>query len=246
MRVEPAELLSSDASQWHSNLESLDFHSILPSLTRPATLSDRECHCASRIRRDGTVSLAKVWHESPSFFQISIDCHTKNGSEYFFDTERITVIYHRSQKLPLSKFSMIVTPMKLKTRQFRARRERKNQSVFLLGMYSQCGFDCFSDTYCIHSSLVCDRYRNCPNQVDEAQCEYSRSCETIGERSTREISALGHHHEPLSVRSKIILFFVLLTIISMAISSILICYLCCGIAHSHRLHLLNKDRKPSQ
>lgn len=42
-------------------------------------------------------------------------------------------------------------------------------------MYSTCGFDCFSDTYCIHSSLVCDRYRNCPNNVDEAHCEYSKS-----------------------------------------------------------------------
>ncbi len=40
-------------------------------------------------------------------------------------------------------------------------------------MYSTCGFDCFTDTYCIDRSLVCDRFQNCPNNVDEANCEYS-------------------------------------------------------------------------
>lgn len=42
-------------------------------------------------------------------------------------------------------------------------------------MYSLCGFDCFTDTYCIDRSLVCDRFRNCPNNVDEAHCEYSKN-----------------------------------------------------------------------
>ncbi len=41
-------------------------------------------------------------------------------------------------------------------------------------MYSLCGFDCFTDTYCIDRSLVCDRFKNCPNNVDEAHCEYSK------------------------------------------------------------------------
>lgn len=41
-------------------------------------------------------------------------------------------------------------------------------------MYTACAFDCFSDTYCIDRSLVCDRYKNCPNNVDEANCEYSK------------------------------------------------------------------------
>jgi len=47
--------------------------------------------------------------------QITIDCNTKNGTEYFFDTEQLTVTYYRTEKLPLSKFSMIVTPLKMKT-----------------------------------------------------------------------------------------------------------------------------------
>ncbi len=41
-------------------------------------------------------------------------------------------------------------------------------------MYSLCAFDCFTDTYCIDRSLVCDRFKNCPNNVDEAYCEYSK------------------------------------------------------------------------
>ncbi|CAF3311005.1 unnamed protein product [Rotaria socialis] len=136
-----------------------------------------------------------------------IDCHTKNGTEYFFDTELLTIEYHRSKKLPLSKFSMVVTPLKIKTR-----------------MYSKCGFDCFSDKYCIDRSLVCDRYKNCPNNVDEAYCEYS------------------HHHEPLSFRAKLILSFVLLTIITLTVSSILICYFCCGITDNN-LGTTSKERK---
>lgn len=156
-------------------------------------------------------STENVTIQAESGETIFIDCHTPNGNEYFFDTERITIIYHRSEKLPLSKFSLVVTPMKMKTR-----------------MYSPCGFDCFSDTYCIHTSLVCDRYRNCPNNVDEAHCEYS------------------HHHEPLSFRAKIILFVVLMTILTLAISSILICYLCCGIVHNNRLSTMSKDRKQSR
>ncbi|UJR08459.1 hypothetical protein I4U23_012729 [Adineta vaga] len=113
--------------------------------------------------------------------KINIDCNTPNGSEYYFDTEHLTVTYYRSSKLPLSKFSLLVTPLKIKTR-----------------MYTPCAFDCFSDTHCIERSLVCDRYKNCPNGVDEANCDYI------------------HHHEPLSFQAKIILFFVLLTIISVA------------------------------
>jgi len=136
---------------------------------------------------------------------IKIDCNTKNGSEYYFDTEKITITYYRTSKLPLSKFSMIFTPLKMKTR-----------------MYTSCGFDCFSDLYCIDQSLVCDRYKNCPNNVDEANCEYS------------------HQHEPLSFRAKIILFIVLVFIISFAVLSIIICYCYCGITNHH---LINKERK---
>lgn len=47
--------------------------------------------------------------------------------------------------------------------------------VFQIGMYTTCAFDCFSDIYCIDRSLVCDRYKNCPNNVDEANCEYSKN-----------------------------------------------------------------------
>lgn len=57
---------------------------------------------------------------------------------------------------------------------------------------------------------------------------------------------LGHQHEPLSFRAKILLFLVLLTIISFALSSILICYFCCGVTNSHnRPSLAHKDRKSS-
>ncbi|CAF0902847.1 unnamed protein product [Adineta ricciae] len=140
---------------------------------------------------------------------IHINCNTPNGSEYYFDTERLTILYHRSEKLPLSKFSMIVTPLKLKTR-----------------MYTACGFDCFSDTHCIEQSLVCDRYRNCPNGVDEANCEYS------------------HHHEPLSFRGKIILFFILMIIMSVAVSIIFGCYFCCKVnKNNNRLSFITRDRK---
>ncbi|CAF2140510.1 unnamed protein product [Rotaria magnacalcarata] len=151
-------------------------------------------------------STENVTVTSESGETILIDCRTKNGSEYFFDTELLTIKYHRSQKLPLSKFSMVVTPLKIKTR-----------------MYSKCGFDCFSDSHCIDRSLVCDRYKNCPNNVDEAYCEYS------------------HHHEPLSLRAKLILSFVLLTIISLTVSSILICYFCCGITDNN-LGMTSKER----
>jgi hypothetical protein len=102
------------------------------------------------------VTCVKRW--SSHFVQINIDCHTMNGSEYLLDTERLTIVYQRTAKFPISKFSMVVTPLKLKTR-----------------MYGSCGFDCFSDTYCIDRSLVCDRYRNCPNHVDEGHCDY-REC----------------------------------------------------------------------
>ena len=57
---------------------------------------------------------------------------------------------------------------------------------------------------------------------------------------------LGHQHEPLSFHAKIILFFVLLIIISFAVSSILICYFCCGITNTNRLSYLDKDRKSSR
>lgn len=141
--------------------------------------------------------------------KIHINCSTKNGSEYYLDSENLQIIYSRKAKLPISKFSMIVTPMKLKTR-----------------MYTTCAFDCFSDIYCIDRSLVCDRYKNCPNNVDEANCEYS------------------HQHEPLSFRAKILLFLVLLTIISFALASILICYFCCGVTEAHsRSSLAHRERK---
>lgn len=116
-----------------------------------------------------------------------------------------------------------------------------------LGMYSPCGFDCFSDTYCIHTSLVCDRYRNCPNNVDEAHCEYSSSILLFHRFSiVFLLFSSGHHHEPLSFRAKIILFAVLMTILTLAVSSILICYLCCGIVHNNRLSTMTKDRKQSE
>ncbi|CAF1448350.1 unnamed protein product [Adineta steineri] len=135
-----------------------------------------------------------------------IDCNATNGTEYYINTERLTVIYYRLEKFPISKFSMVVTPLKIKTR-----------------MYTPCGFDCFTDTYCIDRSLVCDRFRNCPNDIDEAHCEYSQ------------------HRPPLSFHGKIALLIVLSMIISVDISSILICYFCCGISNRNRLN--SKDRK---
>lgn len=137
---------------------------------------------------------------------IIIQCNATDGSEYFLDTENLKIIYYRTEKFPLSDFSMIVTPLKIKTR-----------------MYSPCGFDCFTDTYCIDRSLVCDRFQNCPNKVDEAHCEYS------------------NHRPPISFRSKILLFSVLLTIITFDISSILICYFCCSVSNPNRLDA--KERK---
>jgi hypothetical protein len=156
-------------------------------------------------------SIENVTIKAGSGELISIDCNTNNGSEYYFNTEHITVTYYRTSKLPISKFSMILTPLKLKTR-----------------MYTSCAFDCFSDIYCIDRTLVCDRYKNCPNGVDEANCEYS------------------HHHQPLSFQAKILLFFVLLIIISITLSSILICYFCCEPKtnnDNHRLSFINKERK---
>jgi hypothetical protein len=52
---------------------------------------------------------------------------------------------------------------------------------------------------------------------------------------------IDHQRPPLTFRSKIILFCVLLTIISFDISSILICYFCCGISNHNRLDV--KERK---
>nr|BAJ96645.1 predicted protein [Hordeum vulgare subsp. vulgare] len=137
---------------------------------------------------------------------ISIDCNTTEGAEYYLDTERLKVVYHRLEKFPISKFSMVVTPLKFKTR-----------------MFTPCGFDCFTDTFCIDRSLVCDRYQNCPNRVDESHCEYS------------------NNRPSLSFHGKIALFAVLLVIISVDVSSILICYFCCGISNRNRLG--SKDRK---
>jgi len=54
-------------------------------------------------------------------FKIHINCSTKNGSEYYLDSENLQIIYSRKAKLPISKFSMIVTPMKLKTRTSRVK-----------------------------------------------------------------------------------------------------------------------------
>ncbi|CAF4437050.1 unnamed protein product [Rotaria socialis] len=132
---------------------------------------------------------------SESGEKITIDCHSKEGSEYYLDTERLKIVYDRRKKFPISPFSMLVTPLKYKTR-----------------MYSLCGFDCFTDTYCIDRSLICDRFQNCPNNnIDEAQCEYN--------------------HIPPSISStgKIILLVVLSLIVVFDISSILVCYFCCGI-----------------
>jgi len=138
--------------------------------------------------------------ESNSGEKVVINCQSPDGSEYFFDADKLTIVYERSEKFPLSKFSMIVTPLKWKSR-----------------MYTSCGFDCFNDTYCIDRSLVCDRYRNCPNHIDEAQCDYHTQ------------------RKPMSFRSKLILLIFLLTIISFDVCSILICYFCCGVRQENRL-----------
>jgi len=115
-------------------------------------------------------------------------------------------------------------------------------------MYTSCAFDCFSDTYCIDRTLVCDRYKNCPNGVDEANCEYSKYIHFYF--NIQSFIHLGHHHQPLSFQSKIILFIVLLIIISLALSSILICYFCCEVTNNnndnnHHLSFTNKERKSS-
>ncbi|UJR37793.1 hypothetical protein I4U23_030484 [Adineta vaga] len=141
---------------------------------------------------------------------IVIHCNATEGAEYYLDTERLTVLYYRLEKLPISKFSMVVTPLKIKTRK-----------------YSACGFDCFTDTYCIDRSLLCDRFQNCPNRVDEAYCEYSQN------------------RPSLSFHGKVALFTVLLIMISVDISSILICYFCCGISSRNRLGLKERKSAPT-
>ncbi|CAF2730749.1 unnamed protein product [Rotaria sp. Silwood2] len=147
---------------------------------------------------------------SESGEKIFIDCNVTDGSEYYLDTEKLTIIYDRRQKFPLSPFSMVVTPLKIKTR-----------------MYTLCGFDCFTDTYCIDRSLLCDRFQNCPNNVDEAHCEY-------------------HHNQPaLSLQAKIILLVILLMIISFDVFSILICYFCCGISNQHHHTVKDIKRTPA-
>ncbi|CAF1178985.1 unnamed protein product [Rotaria sordida] len=148
--------------------------------------------------------------QSESGEKIIIDCNVTEGSEYYLDTEKLTITFDRREKFPISKFAMIVTPLKIKTR-----------------MFTLCGFDCFTDTYCIDRSLICDRYQNCPNNVDEAQCDY-------------------HHTQPsLSLQAKIILLVVLLTIISFDIFSILFCYFCCGISNQHDLDIKEGKRSPT-
>lgn len=113
-------------------------------------------------------------------------------------------------------------------------------------MYTTCAFDCFSDIYCIDRSLVCDRYKNCPNNVDEANCEYSKNLIFFKFLYDKNEFSLGHQHEPLSFRAKILLFLVLLTIISFALASILICYFCCGVTEAHsRSSLAHRERKSS-
>jgi len=143
-----------------------------------------------------------VFIQSETGETIVINCNATDGSEYYLNTERIKIIYYRTVKFPISNFAMVVTPLKIKTR-----------------MYSVCGFDCFTDTYCIDRSLVCDRFKNCPNNLDEAHCDYNI------------------HRPPISFRSKIILFTVLLIIISFDVCSILICYFCCGISNRNRTDL---------
>ena len=117
---------------------------------------------------------------------------------------------------------------------------------FILGMYTACGFDCFSDTHCIERSLVCDRYRNCPNGTDEANCEYSPYRVHKFIAKNRHILVLGHHHEPLSFRGKVILFAILMIIVSTAVSIIFGCYFCCKVnKNNNRLSFITRDRKSS-
>lgn len=49
------------------------------------------------------------------FLKITIDCTANEGSEYYLDTEKLTITYDRRQKFPLSPFAMVVTPLKVKT-----------------------------------------------------------------------------------------------------------------------------------
>ena len=86
----------------------------------------------------------------------------------------MTITYYRSEKLPLSKFTMIVTPLRMKTSMIRKYTFFFKPCCIVLGIYTACDFDCFSDMFCIDRSLVCDRYKNCPNSVDEAYCSYSK------------------------------------------------------------------------
>ena len=58
--------------------------------------------------------------------------------------------------------------------------------------------------------------------------------------------ALDNQRKPLSFRAKIILLVVLLLMITFDVSSIMICYFCCGISSRNRLGLGNKTRKSSK
>ncbi|CAF0991379.1 unnamed protein product [Rotaria sp. Silwood1] len=163
-----------------------------------------------RLLKPPLCSTEDVTIISESGEKIFIDCNVTDGSEYYLDTEKLTIIYDRREKFPLSPFAMIVTPLKIKTR-----------------MFTLCGFDCFTDTYCIDRSLLCDRFQNCPNNVDEAHCEYH------------------HNHPSLSLQAKIILLAVLLTIISFDVFSILICYFCCGISNQRHNDMKDEKRTPT-
>ncbi len=116
----------------------------------------------------------------------------------------------------------------------------KNIEESFVGMYSLCGFDCFTDTYCIDRSLVCDRFQNCPNNVDEAQCDYSRFFLSIL-FFVKNLISIDIHRPPISFQSKVILLTVLLMMISFDVFSILICYFCCGISSRNRLDV--KEQK---
>ena len=62
-----------------------------------------------------SIFFARSYHLPPLFLQIVINCDAKNGSEYYLNTERISITYYRTAKFPISQFSMIVTPLKIKT-----------------------------------------------------------------------------------------------------------------------------------
>lgn len=181
-------------------------------------------------------------------FKVTINCQTSDGSEFFLDGERISIIYYRTEKFPLSNFSMIVTPLKFKTSLWFDRRFKCNEDFFLLfpRNFHELRLRLF------HWSLLY-RQKSRLRSISKLSESHRRSpmrLSSVIEVSMENFQLFSfvseNQRKPLSLRSKIILMIVLSMLISFDVVSILVCYFCCGISNQNRFELIQKKRKSSK